>query len=397
MRYGVTLSLVNLLFHLRQENPDLAHTLFRSALQHAAARGDLDGLYWLGAYAIPGVSLPDRFPLVDPPPPDPYLARLYLDVLVEQLAHVAFSRPRIPAHVYWALMNIRPEVERFAPELIGRVESLLTFVTSRLPASAIADVERREQQRRTDPRAEAEDLITKAQTARDDSTHDAMIAHAAHLLSGRHDFEKALSTASRIRDRTSRKEMSDLIRFEAVAHFLKEGALNEAETYALAVENAERSVVAAAQVLEKVKDAERRTLLLVRMQNRFEQILAEEGKARAALYLAAALLPNDPTQGEVLLMRAVELFNKARLDLNGATEAGITIEIGQFAAVRVIGSFDLAPIVVQIFRQLARREQELPRLIALASSWTSPEIRAIAQAALAVEVLQRVKRDREEH
>ncbi len=397
LTYGVTRSLVDLLFHLRGKNPPLADALFRSAVHRAVARKDLEGLYWLGAYAIPGVNLPNRFSPADPPPPDPRLARFYLNVLVEQLAHVAFSASRIPAHIYWALMNIHPQAERFAPELLGRIESLLTFVTSRLPASAIAYIERREEERRTRPETKAEDLITKARTARDDRTHDALMAHAAHLLSWRRDFAEALSIASKIRDRTVRQEMSDLIRCEAVAHFLQEGALEDAGTHALALENAERSVIAAARVLEKMKEAERRTGFLERVQSRFAQITAEDGKARAALYLAVALLPNDPAQGEMALIQAIDLFNKARLDLNGAIGAGITVEVQDFAAVCAVGSFDLAPVVIQVFERLARQEPDPSRLAAVALSWTSAEIRAIAQAALAVTTLHRERRDREEH
>ncbi len=392
LRYGATYSLVDLLFHLRGKNPPLADALFRSAVHRAVARRDLDGLYWLGAYAIPGVNLPNRFPLADPPPPDPRLARFYLDILVEQLAHAAFSAPRIPAHIYWALTNIHPQAERFAPELLGRIESLLTFVTSRLPASAIAYIERREGERRTPSEAKAEDLITKARTARDDRTYDALMAHAAHLLSGRRDFAEALSTASKIRDRTVRQEMSDLIRCEAVAHFLQKGALEDAETHALALENPERSVIAAARVLEKMEGAERRTWLLERTQSRFGQILAEDGKARAALYLAAALLPHDPTQGEMALIQAIGLFNKARLDLNGTIGAGIAVEVQDFAAVCAVGSFDLAPVVVQVFERLARQEPDPSRPAALASSWTSPEIRAIAQAAFRIRLDHRKSR-----
>ncbi len=392
LKHAVTFPLVDLLFRLKRRNPSLADTLFRSALHQAAIRKDLEGLYWLGAYAIPGVNLPNRFPLADPPPPDAHLARMYLDVLVEQLAHVAFSTSRIPSHIYWALVNIHPQAEQFAPQLLGRIESLLTFVASRLPASAIARIERRDQERLTPAEKKAEDLIARAHTARDDPTHDALMANAAHLLAGRGDFERALSAASRIRDRELRKEMTDLIRLEAVAHFLQKDSLEEAETHALAVEHAERSVIAAAQILERLKEPERRTELLARLQNRLEQVLPQEGKARAQLYLATALLPHDPPQGEMALVRAIDLFNKTHLDLDG-TGAGIKIEIRDFVAVRGVGSQDLAPLVIRAFQSLARSEHEPSRLAVLASSWTNPEIRAIAQAALAVAVLERLKRD----
>ena len=55
----------------------------------------------------------------------------------------------------------------------------------------------------------------RAQGARDEKTHDDLMAQAAFLTLGDRDFERALSLAAKIKDRAIRSEMQDLINFTA--------------------------------------------------------------------------------------------------------------------------------------------------------------------------------------
>mgnify|MGYP000126743345 CR=1 FL=1 len=162
LTHAISFSAVSLLFALRERDPERGHAIFRAALERAVQRGDLDGLYWLGAYAIPGVNLPNRFPLSNPPAPDPMLARMYIHALVDALSEVAVRANPMPTHIYRALVNIRPHAEQFAVDVVPRIDSTLAFVVSRLSPRALAEAERSDLERTTPEVEKIEDLELRA-------------------------------------------------------------------------------------------------------------------------------------------------------------------------------------------------------------------------------------------
>ncbi len=388
MEKAVTFSTVDLLFHLKRKNPHYADRMYRAALQKAAAQRDIRALYWLGAYALPGIALPDQFPRAEPSSPDFQIARLYLETLVKVLAQEVLATPRIPSHLYRTLVSIRPYAEQFAPEIVTRIDNLLSFITSRLPAQEHAEAERRDRERASPTEEKAEDLLLEAQLVRDERTHDALIARATSLLIEQQDFDRALSVALRAKDRKIWQELKDLVCFDTVSHLREKGSLSDAQRYLLSIENPERLAIAAAALIEKLEDEEHLTTFLARVQSQLEWLPNEGGKARALLYLAHAVLARDPVQGESLLARAIDGFNKTRADLK-VEGAVIKIEIGDFAIGRVVGAFDLAPVVIAAFQKLVQQKGDISRALTLAASWNSPEIRALAYAALARAVLEK--------
>lgn len=389
---AISFDTVSLLFELREKDPELGRALFRSALERAIRQGDLESLYWLGAYAIPGVNLPNRFPLADPPAPDPGLSRVYIRALVDVLSQVAFQAPRMPTHIYRALVNIRPHAEQFAPEIVPQIDSLPTFVVSRLSPEAIQAAERSDLERATPRPEKIEDLERAAQRAKDDKAHDDLMAYAAFLALTERECERALSLASKIKDRTTRFEMQDLINFNAAVELSGKNQLDHAETHALAIEHPERLAVAVASVLQKLNDRTRADALIARTQARIERLQTGGAKGRAFLYLAGPVLSFDAEQGRFLLSRAIHLFNATKADLNGAVDSAIRIETGEFAIGRVIGSYDLASVVIEAFTKATESDPELVHAPSLAMMWESAEIRAIAQAAIARSFMERAKR-----
>lgn len=399
LEYGLSSSTVDMLFRLRQKNARRADAIFRSALATAAAHGDLGQLYWLGAYAIPGVNLPNRFPLVNPSPPDAELSRLFIRTLVDVLARVVSTTGQIPTHIYRALVNIRPYAEQFAPDTVARIDGLLSLVVSRLPATAIAEAEQRDLDRVMVTEEKVDALVRRAEVAKNDKTRDDLMARAAFVAATHEEYDRALSIASKIKDRMTRREMVDLINLEAASHFIGEEAFERAERYALAIKHPERLAITIAHLIEKFnkQDEQRLSILIMRAQARLNQLPSNAGKARAFLWLASSVLPVDAVQGQAMLWQAIQLFNKSRADLNGAAEAAIKIDTGDFATGRVVGSYDLAPVVVKAFRELVDQELEIgsnpePQQASLfAVNWKNAEIRAIAQAAVAATVLERFK------
>ncbi len=391
LSHAVSFSAVALLFELRERDPERSRAIFHTALERAVRRGDLDGLYWLGAYAIPGVNLPNRFPLSNPPAPDPALARMYIRVLVEVLSQAALQVTPTPTHIYRALVNIRPYAEQFVPEIVPQVDSLLTLIASRLSPKAIAEVQRSDLERTTPKPEKAEDLERRAQGARDEKTHDDLMAQAAFLTLGDHDFERALSLAAKIKDRAIRSEMQDLIHFTAAIELAGRDQSDRAERHALAIEHPERLAVAVANVLPKLSDKIRADALLTQAQARIERLQTGGAKGRALLYLVGPAMSLDVEHGRFLLNRAIILLNATKTDLNGAGSA-IRVETGEFATGRVIGSSDLATVVIEAFAKLTEADPELVHAPSLAMMWESAEIRAIAQAAIARSLTERAKR-----
>jgi len=391
LAHAVSFSAVSLLFDLRGRDPERGRAIFRAALERAVRRGDLDGLYWLGAYAIPGVNLPNRFPLTDPPAPDPVLARVYIRALVDVLSQVAVWANPMPAHIYRALVNIRPHAERFAPDRVPQIDSLLAFVTSRLSPRAIAEAEQRDLERVSPETEKIEDLELRAQLARDEKIHDDLMARAAYLALTGKDFERALRLAAKLKDRGVRAELRDLIHLRAAAELSERGQWEHAAEQALAIEQPERLAVAVAGVLQKLSDKDRAALLIAQAQARIERLQTSAAKGRAFLYLAGPVMSFDVDQGRFLLSRAIEMFNATRADLNGAREAAIRIETGDFATGSVVGSYDLSSVVIEAFKKLAKADPELIQALPLAARWESAEIRAIAQAAIARSLLERVR------
>lgn len=403
LEYGLSSSTVDILFRLKRKNAERADAIFRSALAAAAAHGDLGQLYWLGAYAIPGVNLPNRFPLVNPSPPDAELSRLFIRTLVDALARAVSTAGQIPTHIYRALVNIRPYAEQFAPDTLTRIDGLLSLVVSRLPAAAIAEAEQRDLDRVTVAEEKVDTLMRRAEAAKDDKTHDDLTARAAFVAATHEEYDRALSIASKIKDRITRRELADLINLEAASHFIGEEAFERAERYALAIEHPERMAITIARLIEKFnkQDEQRLSILIMRAQTRLNRLPSNAGKARAFLWLASSVLPVDAVQGQAMLWQAIQLFNKSHADLNGAAEAAIKIDTGDFATGRVVGSYDLAPVVAKAFRELVDQELEIesnpePQQASLfAVNWKSAEIRAIAQAAVAAALLERGKHQKE--
>jgi hypothetical protein len=387
---GVSFSTVSLLFDLRERAPERADALFRSALKRAVRQRDFDFLYWLGAYALPGVNLPSRFPLVQPPAPDPALSRIYIEALINVMSKVVAQARQLPSHIYRALVAIRPYAEQFTPDSVSQIDSLLTLVVSRLSPEQIAQAELEERERTTPDTERIEDLEKKAQLTRDDKTFDDLMAHAA-FLAKEQDFERALSLASKLKDPTVRREMKDLIHYQAAIKLSEKGHLDLAQTHALAIEQPERLAVAVSAVLEKLNDEGQAPVLLAQAQARIERLPTAAAKGRAFLYLAGPVIAFDRDQGRLLLTRAIDLFNATHADLNGAAESVIQIETGDFATGAVVGSYDLAPVVIAAFKKLTEADAEVIHAPLLAAGWKSEEIRAIAQAAVALSLLERVK------
>jgi hypothetical protein len=397
LEYPASYSLVSLLFKLRQKSPGQADLLFRSALQRAASGGDLLSMYWLGAYAIPGINLPNRFPVAEIPAPDPSLSRLFINTLAESLAKVVMS-DRVPGHVYGALVNIRPYAERFAPETVGRIDSLLNQLVGKVHPKAMAESERLDLARFTPAEEKVEQFISGAEAAKDDKSHDDLMTQAAFLLmSERKQFDRALMVASRIRDKTLQGEMRELINFNAAMHFAEKGSLDDAELYALGIDHPERLAIALASLVDKFRDKpeekDRLLALVARAEDRLKvRLQSKAGEARSFLHLAGAVIWLDQNQGEGLLWRAINSFNESGADLNGAAEASIRVETGDFATGSVIGPYDLSPIVIRIFSALPKLDRDLQRSPMLATYWRSREIRAISGAALARAVLDELSR-----
>ncbi len=389
---AVSFEIIGLLFELREKDPERGRAIFRSALERAVVRRDLGGLYWLGAYAIPGVNLPNRFPLADPPAPDPLLARMYIPALVDVLSGVIARVGPIPSHVYRALVNIRPYAEQFAPEVVLHIDNLLALVVNRLSPEAIAEAERSDLERMT-PRAERiEDLERQALRAKDEAAFNDLMAQAAFLALQSQDFERALSLAAKIKDRIVRNDMRDLINFRAAVELSKTERRHQAEAHALAIEHPERLAVAVADVLRELEDKTQAALLIAHAQARIERLQTEGSKGRAFLYLAEPVMSFDADQGRFFLTRAIDLFNATRADLNGAADAVIRIETGEFLTGVVVGSNDLSSVVIRAFRRLVEGDPELIHAPALAARWESAEIRAIAQAVIAHALVERAKR-----
>ncbi|HXF04931.1 MAG TPA: hypothetical protein VNM72_05900 [Blastocatellia bacterium] len=391
LSYAISYSTVSLLFHLREKDPERGRAIFRSALARAARQGDLDGLYWLGAYAIPGINLPNRFPLSNPPPADPMLSRVYIRTLIDALSKEILQGQKVRAHMYRALINIRPYAEQLTPDVVSRIDSLLTLVVSRLPSEAIAEAEQGDLERRAPDTEKIEDLERKAQTATDNKTHDDLMAYAAFRALMSSDFERALTLASRLKDQAIRGEMTDYIHFRAAAELTEKVQLEQAEAHALRIEHPERLAVAVSTVLQKLSDKDHAPILIAQAESRIERLQTSGAKGRAFLYLAGPVMAFDENQGRRFLNRAIDLFNATKADLNGALDSVIRIETGEFATGYVIGSSDLSPVVIEVFKKLTAADPELIQAPVLAARWESAEIRAIAQAAVARTLLDKVK------
>lgn len=393
LSYAVSYSAVSLLFDLREKDPDRGRAIFRAALERAVTQGDLDGLYWLGAYAIPGINLPNRFPLTDPPAPDPTLSRIYIRALVDVLSKEILQAQRVETHFYRALMNLRPYAEQFAPNLISRIDSVLTLVVSRLSPEAIAEAEQRDLSRGTPDSEKSEDLERKALTAKDDRTYDDLMAHAAFLALVSNDVERALALAAKLKDRTIRAEMTDYIHFKAAAELTEKDQLEQAEAHALRIEDPERLAVAVSTVLRKLGNKDHAAILMAQAQSRIERLQTSGAKGRAFLYLVGPVMAFDEDQGRLLLDRAIGLFNATKADLNGAVDgAVIRIDTGDFGTGFVIGSYDLSSVVIEVFKKLIETDPQLIYAPLLAARWESAEIRAIAQATLGHSLLEKARR-----
>lgn len=391
LSHAVSYSAVSLLFDLREKDPERGRAIFRSALERAVRQRDFDGLYWLGAYAIPGINLPNRFPLSNPPPPDPILSRVYIRSLIDVLSEEIMRTDPLRTHIYRALVNIRPYAERFTPDIVSRIDSLLTLVVSRLSPTAIAEAEQRDLERVMPESEKIEDLERKARTSKDDKTHDDLMAYAAFLALRSKDFERAFVLASHLKDRAIKAEMMDYLHFTAAVELTEKGQLEQAEAHALRIEHPERLAVAVSTVLEKLSDKDHAPLLLAQAQARIERLQTSGAKGRAFLYLAGPVMSLDGNQGRVLLSRAIDLFNATKADLNGALDAVIRIETGEFATGYVIGAQDLSTVVIGIFKKLTEADPSLIHAPFLAARWESAEIRAIAQAAVARTLLDAAK------
>lgn len=393
LSYAVSYSAVSLLLDLREKDPDRSRTIFRAALERAVRQGDLEGLYWLGAYAIPGINLPNRIPLTNPPALDPALSRVYIRALVDVLAKEILQAQRIETHFYRALMNLRPYAEQVTPDLVSRIDSLLTLVVSRLSPEAIAEAEQRDLSRVMPDREKSEDLERKALTATNDRTYDDLMAHAAFLALTSNDIERALALAAKLKNRAIRAEMTDYIHFKAATELIEKDQLEQAEAHALRIEDPERLAVAVSTVLQKLSNKDHAAILIAQAQARIERLQTSGAKGRAFLYLAQPVMAFDGDQGRLLLNRAIDLFNATKADLNGAVDAAvIRIDTGEFAIGFVIGSYDLSSVVIEIFRKLTETDPQLVQAPFLAARWESAEIRAIAQAAVGRTLLEKAKR-----
>lgn len=380
--YGVPQEIQEVFRALIAADPKSAHELFRRATVSYAADPS-PNLY-------DALFLMSYLRLLPQPEADTRLVRSFLGAAFdrdhraqEQAAASGGLSPGLRGALVNNLNQLQTYFHIYWPERAGEVWTLSKQLAADMPASEAATEELFPTEA---SRNDAESILARAGSQKDEENRDALLFQAALTLSRQGEHQRALDVAARARPGERRDTVTNYIRRAMAQQLASAGELSDALRVVEKIETPEERADAAlllVKAAQKKKDAVLAASVLTETQKLLAKETGSAPHARAYLWLASAYSAMDPQAGFEMMAAAVKLANAAP-SLDDARSEPRLMQLGG-ASRYAIQLGDTKGDFRPGFQALARAD--FTRTIALAEGFENELLRGLSVVAAAASIL----------